>query len=336
MLQPVGTFAKELDVDVARYYDSDIAASPPRAKANVQLLHPVGCLGVRSHILSCGRIEVMDLLVTTEWLASELGASDLRVVDATYFALSPERDARADYEAGHIPGAVFMDLAELADGNSPLPSMLPPAEKFASRMQALGLGDGSRIVLYDDAPHHTSARAWWMLTLFGAHDVAILDGGVAKWKAEGRPLATGKETLRHRHFTVWKDPASIRDLAQMQANVQSGAEQVVDARSAARFSGQEQDPRPGIAAGHIPGSVNLPYERLFNADGTWKREGELRQLFEEAGVDLSKPLITTCGSGITAAVLLFGAALLGKKDVALYDGSWSEWGANPETMKEAA
>ncbi|PTQ10849.1 3-mercaptopyruvate sulfurtransferase [Sphingomonas oleivorans] len=278
----------------------------------------------------------MELLVTTEWLSGEMGTPDLRVVDASYFALSPERDARAEYEAEHIPGAVFMDLGGLVDSDSALPSTLPPAEKFASRMQALGLGDGSRIVLYDNSPHHTSARAWWMFKLFGAHDVAILDGGLYKWKAEGRPLASGKETLRHRHFTVWKDSATIRTLDQMKANLRSGAEQVVDARSAARFSGQESDPRPGVAPGHIPGSVNLPYDRLFHTDGTWKRGEELRGVFEEAGVDLSRPLVTTCGSGITAAVLLFGAALLGKKDVALYDGSWSEWGADAGTEKALA
>lgn len=275
----------------------------------------------------------MDALVSTEWLAGELGANDLRVVDATYFATDPDRDPQAEYEAGHIPGAVFMGLGGLADSHSPLPAMLPPAEKFASRMQALGLGDGSRIVLYDNSPHHTSARAWWMLKLFGAHDVAILDGGLAKWKIEGRELATGKETLRHRHFTVWRDPASVRDLAQMKANVASGAEEVLDARSSARFTGDEADPRPGVAPGHIPGSKNLPYDRLFNDDGSWKRGEALKAEYDAAGVDLTKPLVTTCGSGLTAAVLLFGAQLLGKKDVALYDGSWSEWGTDPGTDK---
>lgn len=276
---------------------------------------------------------MMDLLVSTEWLAGELGSNDLRVVDATSVAFAPERDPQAEYEVGHIPGAVFMDLDGLADTHTTLPGMLPSAEKFASRMQALGLGDGSRIVLYDNSPYHTAARAWWMLKLFGAHDVAILDGGLAKWKVEGRELATGKETLRHRHFTVWKDVASVRDLAQMKANVASGTEEVVDARSPARFSGDEADPRPGVAAGHIPGSKNLRYDRLFNDDGTWKRGEALKAEFDEAGVDLSKPLVTTCGSGVTASVLLFGAQLLGKTDVALYDGSWSEWGADATTQK---
>ncbi|OYY71185.1 sulfurtransferase [Sphingomonas sp. 28-63-12] len=274
----------------------------------------------------------MDALVTTEWLAGELHANDLRIVDATYFLADHGRDAVAEYEAAHIPGAVFMDLAEIADTTSPLPTMLPSPEKFASRMQSLGLGDGSRIVLYDDSPLHTAARAWWMLRTFGAHDVAILDGGIAKWKAEGRETKSGKESLRHRHFTVWADDKGLRTLAQMKANVESGAEQVVDARSAARFSGQEPDPRPATLAGHIPGSKNIPYGQLFNADGTWKQGDVLKAIYTDAGIDLSKPLVGTCGSGITASVLVFGAHLLGN-EAALYDGSWSEWGADLTTPK---
>ncbi|QQV78304.1 3-mercaptopyruvate sulfurtransferase [Sphingomonas aliaeris] len=274
----------------------------------------------------------MDSLVTTEWLAGELGANDLRVVDATYFAGFGDRDAAAEYEKAHIPGAVFMDLGEIADTSSDLPSMLPAPEKFASRMQSLGLGDGSRIVLYDNSPYHTAARAWFMLRTFGAHDVAILDGGFAKWQAEGRDVASGKEQLRHRHFTVWADDKGVRTKDQLKANIDSKAEQVVDARSAARFTGEEPDPRPATHAGHIPGSKNLPVGQLFNDDGTYKTGDALKAEFEGAGIDVAKPLVTTCGSGITASVLAFGAHLLGN-EAAVYDGSWSEWGAASDTPK---
>ena len=273
----------------------------------------------------------MDPLVSTEWLASELGKNDLRIVDASLFLPDHGRNARAEFEAGHIPGAVFMDLEEIVDTSSGLPHMLPPAEKFASRMQALGLGDGSRIVVYDNSPLKNSARAWFMLKVFGAHEVAILDGGFAKWQSEGRAVESGKPVVRHRHFTPWQDKGLVRTLDQMVENVKTKAEQVLDARPAGRFAGTDPEPRPGLRSGHMPGARNLPHGELFNADGTWKRGDELRAAFTNAGIDLERPVTTTCGSGVTAAVLAFGMHLLGKKDVALYDGSWSEWGAQANT-----
>ena len=275
----------------------------------------------------------MDRLVTTEWLEGELGASDLRVIDATIFLPGAGRNARAEYEAEHIPGAVFMDLDEIVDSAHPAPHMLPPEHKFASRMQSLGLGDGNRFVVYDNSPLHSSARAYWMLKIFGAHYVAILDGGLQKWKAEGRPLESGKPQVRHGHFTAFLDKGAVADKSFVKSLLGGDSHEIVDARGAARFRGEEPEPRPGVSPGHIPGAKNLPQTSLFNSDNSWKQSEDLRAAFEEAGVDLAKPMVATCGSGVTAAVLTFGAQLLGKADVKLYDGSWSEWGADPETPK---
>lgn len=274
----------------------------------------------------------MDSLVSTEWLAGELGAADLRIVDASLYLPDHHRDGRAEYEAAHIPGAIFLDLDEVRDLDSALPFTLPSAEKFASRMQSLGLGDGSRIVLYDDSPLSSAARAWWMFRHFGAHDVAILDGGIAKWKAEGRETESGKPTNRHRHFTVWRDDAGLAGKGDVAAALDAGG-QVVDARTAGRFAGEEPEPRPGVTPGHMPGAINLPHARLFNEDGTWKQGEALSAAFRDAGVDPAKPMITTCGSGVTAGPLAFGAHLLGNTDVRLYDGSWAEWGSDPATPK---
>jgi thiosulfate/3-mercaptopyruvate sulfurtransferase len=275
----------------------------------------------------------MESLVSTEWLEAELGASDLRILDATFLLPGDGRDARAEYEAAHIPGAAFLDIDEVADTSSPFPHMLPSEAKLASRMQSLGVRDGARIVVYDNSPLHSAARGWWMLRTFGAHYVAILDGGLQKWKAEGRPLERGKPQVRHGHFTPSLDREAVADKAFVRRLIGAGTHEIVDARSSPRFAGDEAEPRPGLASGHMPSARNLPQGMLFNPDNTWKRGDALRAAFEAAGVDLSKPMVTTCGSGVTAAVLLFGAHLLGKDDVRLYDGSWAEWGADPATPK---
>jgi thiosulfate/3-mercaptopyruvate sulfurtransferase len=275
----------------------------------------------------------MESLVTTEWLERELGASDLKVIDSTLFLPGEPRDARAEYEAEHVPGAVFLDLDEVSDTSDPVPHMLPPEAKFASRMASLGLRDGQRFVVYDNSPLHSAARAWWMLRSFGAHYVALLDGGLQKWKAEGRRLESGRPAVRHGHFSPSLDSAAVADKAFVAGLLGGGSHEIVDARGPGRFAGEEAEPRAGLASGHIPGSKNLPQGRLFEADNRWKRGDALRAAFDSAGVDLGKPMVATCGSGITACVLLFGAHLLGKGDGRLYDGSWSEWGADPATPK---
>ena len=275
----------------------------------------------------------MESLVTTEWLERELGAADLKVIDATLFLPGEPRDARAEYEAEHIPGAVFLDLEEVSDPSSPVPHMAPSEARFASRMASLGLRDGQRFVVYDNSPLHSSARAWWMLRSFGAHYVALLDGGLQKWKSEGRKLEGGRPQVRHGHFSPSFDPAAVADKERVTSLLGAGSHEIVDARGAGRFTGEEAEPRPGMASGHIPGSKNLPQGRLFNADNSWKQGDDLRSAFDSAGVDLARPMVATCGSGITACVLLFGAHLLGKEDAQLYDGSWSEWGADPSTPK---
>ena len=276
----------------------------------------------------------MDSLVSTEWLERELGAPDLRIIDATTFLPGSGRDGRAEFESGHIPGAVFLDIEEVSDSDSPLPHMMPSEAKFASRMQSLGARDGARFVVYDNSPLHSAARIWWMLKAFGAHYVALLDGGFQKWTAEGRPVEEGHQPHRHGHFTAFLDREAVIGKSDLLALVGAGSHEIVDARPASRFAGADPEPRAGLASGHIPGARSLPQSELFNADNSWKQGEALRAAFDAAGVDLSRPMVTSCGSGVTAAVLLFGAHLLGKDDVRLYDGSWSEWGADRDLPKE--
>jgi thiosulfate/3-mercaptopyruvate sulfurtransferase len=277
----------------------------------------------------------MHALVSTEWLAANLAAPGLRILDASYHVGLPgeaPRDAAADFAAGHIPGATFMDLAGFAAPGADLPSTMPGATHFADRAGRLGLRADDRILLYDDAPHRTAARAWMMLRAFGFGQVALLDGGLAKWKAEGRPLEQGDTGHAPGTVDVATAGVGLRDLAAMRTIQQDGSEQIVDARSPARFTGAEPDPRAGVAPGHMPGARNLPYTQLFAADGTWKQGEALAAAFATAGIDLDRPMAMTCGSGITASVLAFGAHLLGR-DAAVYDGSWTEWGGDPTTPK---
>jgi thiosulfate/3-mercaptopyruvate sulfurtransferase len=275
----------------------------------------------------------MDDLVPTQWLAERLGEPGLVVVDASAHLPDAGRDARAEFAAGHIPGARFLDLDTLKDLASPVPAALPTGAQFATRMAEIGVRDGDRVVIYDDSAVKTSARAWFIFRMHGFRDVALLDGGLGKWRAEGRPLERGTVEAGAGGVTASAGPGTVRSKAEILANLASSTEQVLDARGAGRFTGAEPEIRPGMVSGHIPGSRNLPFGQVLNADGTFKDPAGLRAAFAGAGIDLGQPVATTCGSGVTAAVLLFAMHVLGKEDVALYDGSWSEWGADPATPK---
>jgi thiosulfate/3-mercaptopyruvate sulfurtransferase len=265
-------------------------------------------------------------LVSTAWLDAHLKDPDLRVLDASWYLPDAGRDPRGEYEAAHIPGARFFDIDEISDQRSALPHMAPPPEKFISRMRAMGVGDGHQVVIYDSAGILSAPRVWWTFRLMGKTDVAVLDGGFPKWRAEGREIEDMAPILRDRHMTVQRQAGLVKDVTQVAHASKLGEAEIIDARSAARFRGEAAEPRPGLRSGHIPGSRNVPFALLLNPDGTMKDEHALRAAFADAGVDLSKPVITTCGSGITAAILSLALERIGHRDHALYDGSWTEWG----------
>ena len=278
----------------------------------------------------------MTIFVSTDWLADELGKPDLVILDASLFLPGTPRDPQAEYAEAHIPGAAFMDLPSLNDPDDPTPGMLPPDAMMTQRMQALGVNADSRIIVYDNSPTHSAARGWWMMRVYGlGASAAILDGGLPKWRTEGRPVESGLPTIAPGNAIARLDRTQVRTKADLRANLESGRAQVIDARGAGRFTGEEAEPRPGMASGHIPGSRNLPSSELFLPDNRMKQGDALRQAFADAGTDFDRPIITSCGSGVTAAILLAGLKSLGKHDVSLYDGSWSEWGFDPATPKAA-
>ena len=265
-------------------------------------------------------------LVSTDWLAKHLKDPDLRILDASWYMAADNRDTAAEYKDCHIPGARFFDIDDISDHRSELPHMAPSVEKFMSRMRSMGVGDGHQVVVYDSAGLFSAARVWWLFRLMGKMDVAVLDGGLPKWKAEGRELSDMPPVVRDRHMTVSRQNHLVRDVTQVARAAKLGDHTIIDARSALRFTGEAEEPREGMRSGHIPGSRNLPFGTILNPDGTMKGTAGIKKAIQDAGIDLAKPVITTCGSGVTAAILSLALERIGKTDHSLYDGSWSEWG----------
>lgn len=268
-------------------------------------------------------------LVSTSWLATHLKDPDLRILDGSYYLPSEGKDARAGYDAMHIPGARFFDIPDVSDHRSDLPNTVPPVEKFMSRVRALGVGDGHQIVVYDAKGLFSAARVWWMFKLMGHDNIAILDGGLPKWLADGHAVTDSPPVIKDRHMTVSRRDEMVRDVTQVAQASKLGDHEIIDARGAKRFRGEVEEPRKGLRAGHIPGAKNVPFLSLLNEDHTMKDVDTMRSIFEAAGVDLTKPAITTCGTGVTAAVLSLALERIGKTDHSLYDGSWTEWGQFP-------
>lgn len=268
-------------------------------------------------------------LVSTSWLAKRLDSSQIRVLDASWYLPNMHRNPIAEYEKKHIPNARFFDIDDISDHRSDLPHMVPPVEKFMSKVRKLGVGDGHQVIIYDGLGMFSAARVWWLFKMMGHEDVAVLDGGLPKWISDGFPVNDELPVIRDRHMMVDQVPSYLKDVTQVAAASKLGDYEIIDARSPGRFRGEENEPREGLRKGHIPNSKNVFFKSLLNDDQTFKNKSELKQTFDSAGVDTSKPVITSCGSGVTAAVLNLGLELIGKTDHSLYDGSWTEWGMSP-------
>jgi thiosulfate/3-mercaptopyruvate sulfurtransferase len=270
-------------------------------------------------------------LVDTQWLAENIGRADVKVIDSSFYLPTENRDNGAEFLAGHIPGAVFFDIDEIADKSTSLPHMFPSESKFAEAVGGLGIASGDTVIAYDGGKLTGACRAWWMFRAFGHGDIAVLDGGIGKWRAEGRDIEAGPANPTPAAFEARFDAVMVRSMNDVLAAIDAGDPQILDARAAGRFDGTAPEPRPGMRSGHMPGAYNLPYDRLLRDDGTVRTTEEISALFAEAGIDLGRPVITSCGSGVSAAVLLLGLDLIGHDKGTLYDGSWSEWGSRDDT-----